>query len=328
MVLGAAIAVFSNNLKYILACSSLSQIGFILVGTAALSLLGQHNALAAHGTVLYMMNHSLVKLTLFLLAGVVYCNTHALDLNQIRGYGRGKPLLHGLFLCGACSLAGIPGFLGYISKTLVHESLVELAAESGSLGVTAVEWLFLFSGGLTAAYLTKIYVALFWQKPVSPTGKTWGTPMTVTALVLAALPLPVLGLLPHGLAEPVAALALPFVGGHPFGHAVHYLAWENLKGVAISLTIGMAVCDALDFLVLVARRTFLRDSRPRRHRSPRSAMIHAMTHGGQRTEQEAADRLGTILDTLRRMEGSLSYALLMACLGLCIVLVCILLYVF
>ena len=144
---------------------------------------------------------------MFLLAGVVYCNTHALDLNQIRGYGRGKPLLHSLFLCGACSLAGIPGFLGYISKTLVHESLVELAAESGSLGVTAVEWLFLFSGGLTAAYLTKIYVALFWQKPISPTGKTWGTPMTVTALVLAALPLPVLGLLPHGLAEPVAALA-------------------------------------------------------------------------------------------------------------------------
>ena len=42
------------------------------------------------------------------------------------------------------------------------------------------------------------------------------------------------------LAEPAAALALPFVGGHPFGHAVHYLAWENLKGVAISLTIGDA----------------------------------------------------------------------------------------
>ena len=380
MVLGAAIAVFSNNLKYILACSSLSQIGFILVGTAALSLLGQHNALAAHGTVLYMMNHSLVKLTLFLLAGVVYCNTHALDLNQIRGFGRGKPLLHILFLCGACSLAGIPGFLGYISKTLVHESLVELAAESGSLGVTAVEWLFLFSGGLTAAYLTKIYAALFWQKPAASTGRTWGTPATTAALILAALPLPVLGLLPHVLAEPAAALALPFVGGHPFGHAVHYLAWENLKGVAISLTIGMAVyflfirlvlmdrregqvvylerwprwlsledrvyrpairglyrllnvvlravCDALDFLVLLARRTFLRDSRPRRRKSPRSAVIHAMTHGGKRTEQEAADRLGTVLDTLRRMEGSLSYALLMSCLGLCIVLVCILLYVF
>ena len=201
-----------------------------------------------------MMNHSLVKLTLFLLAGVVYCNTHALDLNQIRGFGRGKPLLHILFLCGACSLAGIPGFLGYISKTLVHESLVELAAESGSLGVTAVEWLFLFSGGLTAAYLTKIYAALFWQKPAASTGRTWGTPATTAALILAALPLPVLGLLPHMLAEPVAALALPFVGGHPFGHAVHYLAWENLKGVAISLTIGMAVYFLFIRLVLMDRR--------------------------------------------------------------------------
>ena len=111
MVLGAVMAVFSTNLKYILACSSLSQIGFILVGVAMLTLLGEHNALAAHGTVLYMLNHSLVKLTLFLFAGVVYYNTHQLDLNRIRGFGRGKPLLHGLFLCGACSLAGIPGFL-------------------------------------------------------------------------------------------------------------------------------------------------------------------------------------------------------------------------
>ena len=124
MVLGAVMAVFSTNLKYILACSSLSQIGFILVGVAMLTLLGEHNALAAHGTVLYMLNHSLVKLTLFLFAGVVYYNTHQLDLNRIRGFGRGKPLLHGLFLCGACSLAGIPGFLGYVSKTLVHDCLL------------------------------------------------------------------------------------------------------------------------------------------------------------------------------------------------------------
>lgn len=380
MLLGAVIALFSNNLKYILACSSLSQIGFILLGTASISLLGEHNALAAHGTVLYMLNHSLVKLTLFLLAGVVYCGTHALDLNEIRGYGRHKPLLHVLYLCGACSLAGIPGFLGYISKTLVHESLVELAAESGHWAFTAVEWLFLFSGGLTAAYLTKIYVALFWQTPAAESSKRWGSPLTMTALVLAALPLPLLGLLPHVLSEPIAALALDFVGGHPFGHGVHYLAWENLKGVLISLCIGMAVyflfirplltrqengqrvylqrwpawlsleglvyrpairglywllnvlwrsvCDSLDFLVLLLRRSILRDTRARAHRSPRSAVLHAMAHSGKHTEQEAADRLDTLVDTARRMEGSLSFALLMTCLGLCIVLLCVILHVF
>lgn len=316
MVLGAVMAAFSTNLKYILACSSLSQIGFILVGVAMLTLLGEHNALAAHGTVLYMLNHSLVKLTLFLFAGVVYYNTHQLDLNRIRGFGRGKPLLHGLFLCGACSLAGIPGFLGYISKTLVHEAVVELAVETGSSSITAVEWLFLLSGGLTVAYLTKIYVAVFWQKAPADAhaaSRRWGTPLSVAALMLAAIPLPTLGLLPHGLSEKLAAATLSFTGGHDFSHAVHYLAWANLKGVVISLSIGMLVyfllirpllmerrdgeiryrslwpawlsleesvykplfrwlirvlmtlcrmvCDLLDLLVLVMRRTLLRDTR-------------------------------------------------------------------
>ena len=105
MVLGAVMALLSNHLKYILACSSLSQIGFILVGVSMTSRLGWDNALAANGTVLYMVNHSLVKLALFLLAGVVYMNCHALHLNDIRGYGRGKPWLLAVFLCGGCSLA-------------------------------------------------------------------------------------------------------------------------------------------------------------------------------------------------------------------------------
>ena len=383
MVLGAVMAVFSTNLKYILACSSLSQIGFILVGVAMLTLLGEHNALAAHGTVLYMLNHSLVKLTLFLFAGVVYYNTHQLDLNRIRGFGRGKPLLHGLFLCGACSLAGIPGFLGYVSKTLVHEAVVELAVETGSTAITVVEWLFLLSGGLTVAYLTKIYVAVFWQTAPADAhaaSRRWGTPLSVAALMLAAIPLPMLGLLPHGLSEKIAAATLSFTGGHDFSHAVHYLAWENLKGVVISLSIGMLVyfllirpllterrdgeiryrslwpawlsleesvykplfrwlirvlmtlcrvaCDLLDLLVLVMRRTLLRDTRDHVRRSPHSSVVRAMSHNSKYSQEETADHVGTVLDTFQRMEGSLSFALLMACLGLCLILLCVILHVF
>ena len=203
-------------------------------------LLGEHNALAANGTVLYMMNHSLVKLVLFLFAGVVYYNTHALDLNEIKGFGRKKPLLQVLFLCGACSLAGIPGFLGYLSKTLVHEALVEYAHMSGMTFITAVEWLFLFSGGLTAAYLTKIYVAIVRQKGKAD-GRRWGNPLSVIALCLAAAALPLLGLTPHAIAEKISGATLDFTGGHAFDHAIHYFAWTNLKGVVISLAIGMAV---------------------------------------------------------------------------------------
>jgi len=243
MVLGALMAVFGTDIKYILACSSLSQIGFISVGVAMICLLGEHNALAANGTILYMMNHSLVKLTLFLFAGVVYYNTHALDLNAIRGFGRGKPLLHGVYLCGACSLAGVPGFLGYLSKTLVHEAIVEFAEESGSLGVTVVEWLFLFSGGLTAAYLLKMYIAIFWSEsaPTLHHHDSWGTATSRIAVCAAAITLPVLGLLPHGLSEKISATTLDFTGGHPFSHAIHYFSLVNLKGVAISLAIGTLV---------------------------------------------------------------------------------------
>ncbi len=97
MLLGAVLAVFSVDLKRTLACSSMSQIGFILVGVGMQCLLGAENASAVHGTLLHMINHSLIKLVLFMAAGVVYMNTHGLDLNRIRGYGRKKPLLAGIF---------------------------------------------------------------------------------------------------------------------------------------------------------------------------------------------------------------------------------------
>jgi hydrogenase-4 component B len=88
-------------------------------------LLGHENMLAARGSLMHMVNHSLIKLLLFMAAGVVYMNLHELDLNKIRGFGRKKPLLKGLFLTGALGIGGIPLFNGYISKTLIHESIVE-----------------------------------------------------------------------------------------------------------------------------------------------------------------------------------------------------------
>ena len=91
MFLGAFLAVFSINLKRTLACSSISQIGFILTGIGMSCLLksaGESNALAVRGAFLHMVNHSLFKLVLFLCAGVVFMNLHQLELNDIRGFGR------------------------------------------------------------------------------------------------------------------------------------------------------------------------------------------------------------------------------------------------
>ena len=167
---GALLAMFSVDLKRTLACSSMSQIGFILVGVGMQCLLGHHNALAVQGTLLHMVNHSLIKLCLFMAAGAVYMNLHKLNLNDIRGFGRNKIVLHIAFLMGALGISGVPLWNGYISKSLLHESIleyVELLHEQGlsAAWYSATEWIFVITGGMTFSYMLKLYFALFWDRP-------------------------------------------------------------------------------------------------------------------------------------------------------------------
>ena len=249
MVLGAVLAVFSVDLKRTLACSSMSQIGFILTGISMCVLLGEDGAIAACGTVLHVLNHSLIKLTLFVAAGVVYFNVHSLDLNEVRGFGRDKPLLKLAFLSGACSIAGIPGFGGYISKTLLHEGIVEYCTELAAHGhpviaFKAVEWLFLLSGGLTLPYMARLFYILFVaEKPPHQHQKegAYMSPLTSAVLAVGGLLMPLLGLTPHATMDRIAAFALPFFHRSPMHHAVHYFALSNLKGALISITIGALV---------------------------------------------------------------------------------------
>lgn len=241
MVLGAVLALMSIDLKRTLACSSMSQIGFILIGIGMMGLLGEENALAARGALLHMVNHSMFKLVLFLCAGVVYMNLHALDLNEIRGFGRKKPLLHFAFLMGALGIGGVPLLNGYVSKTLLHESIVEGIAAGYPLRV--IEWLFLISGGLTLAYMTKLYVCLFIEKnPAKQAAyddkKNYMNPVSAIALCVPALLLPILGLTANHSMNYIAQLGTDFFHAGALEHHVKYLSLENLKGALISIVIG------------------------------------------------------------------------------------------
>ena len=245
MVLGAVLALFSIDLKRTLACSSMSQIGFILVGIGMMGLLGEENVLASRGALLHMVNHSLFKLVLFECAGVVYLNLHRLNLNEIRGFGRKKPLLNLAFLLGAAGIGGIPLLNGYVSKTLLHEAIVEGAAEYG-FALTGVEWLFLISGGMTLAYMTKLYVCIFLEKNPSRQEefdgmKGYMSPMSTLAVTLPALLLPLLGLTANWSMNAIADIGTDFFHCGALHHAVHYLSPENLKGAVISIVIGMGL---------------------------------------------------------------------------------------
>lgn len=264
MVVGGLLALFSVNLKRTLACSSMSQMGFVLFGLACTSLLGEHSAMAASGAVLHMVNHTLFKQVLFTLAGIVILNTGSLNLNEIKGFGKGKPLLMIAYLCAALGIGGIPLFSGYVSKTLLHESLVHYMASTPSGWYTAAEWLFLLSGGLTVAYMIKLFVVLFVDQPSKTSTsaqpkKAHGSYMTKTttfALLLPALAIPVMGVLPHFTMERIANSSLPFFGSGQLS-GISYFAWENLKGGFISIAIGLVLYFVVVRLVLMKNGSYL-----------------------------------------------------------------------
>lgn len=256
MFLGALLAVFSIDFKRTLACSSVSQIGFILIGVGMQGLLGEHNEIAIRGTVLHMVNHSLFKLVLFMAAGVIFMNIHKLDLNDIRGFGRKKPLLKFIYLMGALGIGGIPLWSGYISKTLLHESMVEYMHEmqmssnsihamtSSWMGV--FEWIFLISGGMTIAYMTKLYVAVFVEKNKDASVqekydgmKRYMNPVSSVVLTVCAALFPIMGSLPYATMDKMADMSEGFMGWNHAGHSVDYFTWVNLKGSIISISIGV-----------------------------------------------------------------------------------------
>ncbi len=92
-------------------------------------------------------------------------NLHELNLNKIRGFGKGKPLLTFIFAMGYLSIIGMPFWSGYISKTLLHESIIEkIIMVDNNMFYKFIESLFTLTGGFTTAYMTKLFVAVFIEK--------------------------------------------------------------------------------------------------------------------------------------------------------------------
>ena len=290
MLLGALLALLSVNLKRTLACSSISQIGFILTGigmAVLLSSVGEENGLAVWGTFLHMVNHSLFKLVLFLCAGAVYMNLHKLNLNDIRGFGRKKPALGFCFLMGSLGIGGIPLWSGYVSKTLLHESMVEYAkavgegaavlvnrgmasASAGMPGIVtslllnpgiwkAAEWVFLLTGGMTVAYMLKLFIAIFVEKHPTEQAKydamstSCMKPLSRFVLVGCSALIPLLGMTPHLSMDRIARAGEPFFQGDEMLHSVAYFSLGNLKGGVISVGIGVVLYVLVVRLLLMKK---------------------------------------------------------------------------
>jgi multicomponent Na+:H+ antiporter subunit D len=149
VLFGSVVALSQDNLKRRLAYSTISHLSYIVLGAALLSASG------TAGAVLHLVNHALLKITLFFCAGAIYVTTGCDRVSQLAGIGRRMPLTMGAFAVGTLGLAGLPPFNGFISKWYLCLGGIE----AGHLGLTLV---LIVSGVLNIAYLFPIvYTAFF-----------------------------------------------------------------------------------------------------------------------------------------------------------------------
>ncbi len=164
MFLGGLLAIHHRNIKKVFAYSSMSQLGYILLGIGLIGLLKDHSRHIYFASVFHMINHGLLKTLLFFGSGVVFMELQKLSLNEIKGFGKNMPFFKFTLAVGFMGTAGIPGFNGFASKTMLHHALYEGTGILNGPFVTFIEVIFFISSAFTAAYLIKIYSALFCEE--------------------------------------------------------------------------------------------------------------------------------------------------------------------
>ena len=187
MLFGGLLATFQRNIKRILAYSSMSQIGYILVGIGLSGILKEHNAIAILGTLFHIINHAIFKVLLFFGAGVIYMALHELSINKIGGFGIKRWPLKIFFFIGFMAIIGMPGFSGFASKTLLHEALAEAHHLYDTKLFTLAEIVFTLSSGLTVAYLLKLFIAVFVESSNNNFDDVQYKPSKATILPLSIL---------------------------------------------------------------------------------------------------------------------------------------------
>lgn len=196
---GSLAAIAQQDMKKMVAYSSIGHMGYVLLAAAAAT------PLAVLGTVFQMVSHGLISALLFLLVGVVYKTTGTRDLGVLRGLlnpERGLPLVGSLMILAVMASAGIPGMVGFISEFLVFRgSFLPFPTQTllcmvGS-GLTAVYFLLL----VNRAFFGRIAIAPPEASPqldldLPPVSWRSRLPAVVLALVIVAL-----GLQPHWVAR-------------------------------------------------------------------------------------------------------------------------------
>jgi multicomponent Na+:H+ antiporter subunit D len=173
---GASIvAVFQDDVKRMLAYSSVGQIGYITLGIAIANLTG------LTGGIVHLFNHALMKAALFMAIGAVFYRIGSVKLDDLAGIGKRMPITMAAFVIAGFSIIGVPGTVGFVSKWY----LVLGAFEQGWWWLA---FLIVASSLISVVYIGRI-VEVVWFRPVSAAAKRAEEPplsMLLPTLLLVA----------------------------------------------------------------------------------------------------------------------------------------------
>ncbi|MCG8459362.1 MAG: monovalent cation/H+ antiporter subunit D family protein [Holophagales bacterium] len=166
MFLGAVLAAMEKDVKLLLAYSSLSQIGYMVLGLSLVSVSG------LTGGIVHLFNHALMKSGLFLVIAAVALRLGSCQLEDWRGLGRRMPLTMAAFVVGGLSLIGVPLTVGFVSKWYLVLGAVEQ-------GRWLVALLILLSSLLALIYVWKVVEVAYLQEPPDGAPELGEAPFTL-----------------------------------------------------------------------------------------------------------------------------------------------------
>jgi NADH-quinone oxidoreductase subunit L len=186
----AIIATTQTDIKRVLAYSTMSQIGFMMF-SLGVSGQGGDAGLGYMASQFHLFTHAFFKALLFLGAGAVIHAVHSNEMADMGGLRKQLPITHLTFLIACLAISGIPPFSGFFSK---EEILMAASKRS--------PWVFgaaLFTSGLTAFYMFRLYFRIFWNRPAGEShGHGEGGAVMVIPLIILAIATVFSGFIPFG----------------------------------------------------------------------------------------------------------------------------------
>ena len=233
----AVVACVQSDIKRVLAFSTISQIGFMIVALGVCTSSDPHEGgLGYMASMFHLFTHAMFKALLFLGAGCIIHAVHSNEMSAMGGLRRYMPLTHITFLVACLAIAGIWPLSGFFSK---DEILAACFRFSPAMGV-----LMTFIAGLTAFYMFRLYYSIFWgkeNKALHQEHRPHEAPlsMTIPLIFLAAVTL-VAGWIPFG----------HFVSSDGMAYDIH-IDWT-----VASVSLGVAAAG-----ILLATWMYLREDR-------------------------------------------------------------------